>query len=192
MDQILIVCEPILHRVGGNVPIDLLKLIVRENPAGPKRVMAATTQLAELPHAAEYFGRLLATIILPTEVHVLELLIHILTDLVPWLDKCGPLDPWASTCTIFRSLHQSCPQDSDNDRRPALILQISWGRSIWQLRHDGLPRAGRRSQLKELSGVPMGDPQWFVSAEPSSPGHLINLCGPGFLLIVVLQEVKAQ
>ena len=64
------------------VPINLFKFIIREDSVGPKRLLAATAQLAEFPHVTEYVGGFLATPILTTKVHVLDLLVHILTNLV--------------------------------------------------------------------------------------------------------------
>ena len=83
--DVLIVRESILHRVGKDVPVDLFKLIIREDPAGPKRMLEATTMFAEFLHATEYVSRFLATTVLPTDVHIFELLVHILTSLVPWI-----------------------------------------------------------------------------------------------------------
>ena len=83
--DVLIIREPILHRVREDVSLDLFKLIIHEDPAGSKRVFKATTMLVEFPHAMEYVGRFLATTVLSTEVHVLELLVHVLMDLVPWI-----------------------------------------------------------------------------------------------------------
>ena len=74
-----------MHRVGEDVSVDLFKLIIREDLAGPKRMLKATTMFAEFPHASEYVGGFLATTAIPTEVLVLELLAHVLTDLVPWM-----------------------------------------------------------------------------------------------------------
>ena len=81
--NVLIARQPVLHRFGEGVPVDLFKLIIREDPAGPKRVLEATTMFAEFSHAMEYIGRFFATTVLLMEVHVLELLVHILPDLVP-------------------------------------------------------------------------------------------------------------
>ena len=79
----LIVREPVLHRAGKDVPIDLFEFIIREDSSGPKQVLAATAQQSKSPHATEYVGRLIATAILTTEVHELDLLVDILTNLVP-------------------------------------------------------------------------------------------------------------
>ena len=48
-------------------------------------MLEATTMFAEFPHAKKYVSGFLATTIPPTEVHVLELLVHVLTNLVPWI-----------------------------------------------------------------------------------------------------------
>ena len=59
--NVLIVHEPILHRVGEDIPVDLFKLIISEDPTGPKRMLEATTMLTEFfPHAMEYVGGFLA------------------------------------------------------------------------------------------------------------------------------------
>ena len=84
--NVLIVREPILHRVGEDVPVYLFKLIICEDPVGPKRMLKATTIFAKFPHTAKYVGGFLATtVVSPTKVHVLELLLHVMTDLVPWI-----------------------------------------------------------------------------------------------------------
>ena len=59
------------------------EFIIREDSGGSKRVLAATAQQSKFPHATEFVGRLLATTIFATEVHELDLLVHMLTTLVP-------------------------------------------------------------------------------------------------------------
>ena len=45
--NVLIVHEPILHRVGEDIPVDLFKLIICEDPVGSKRMLKATTMFVE-------------------------------------------------------------------------------------------------------------------------------------------------
>ena len=84
--NVLVVRETILHHVWEYVRKGVLEFIVCENSAAPKRVLKTTAMSAKLPYATKYVGEILATtIICTTEVHVLELLERVLTDLVPWI-----------------------------------------------------------------------------------------------------------
>ena len=51
--NVLIVRELVMHRVWEDVPINLFEFIIREDFAGPKRVLAATAQLVEFLHATD-------------------------------------------------------------------------------------------------------------------------------------------
>ena len=47
--DVLIVREPVLHRAGEDVPVNLLEFVIREDFSGPKLVLAATAQQAKFP-----------------------------------------------------------------------------------------------------------------------------------------------
>ena len=118
--NVLVVREPILRHIWEDIPKGLLEFIACQNSAGLKQVLKAIASCAKLPHAAEFVGGILAKIIVrTTEVHVLKFLERVLTDLVPWILKCGPLDPYVSSCTVSRSSRWSCPPGLNSGHGPA-------------------------------------------------------------------------